>query len=136
MFASLAVVFTCYAFSVSGYSLQNDQLVVHRVGWATRFPVADVTEITVNPHATMGSIRVFGIGGLFGYIGRFHNSVIGDYRAYMTKTDLALVVGLGATTIVITPDDPVEMKAAIEDELRRLAEAGEGRQAGGFLTTD
>jgi len=118
MFPSLAVVLICYLFSVSGYSLQDDHLVVHRIGWATRFPLADVTEITVNPHATMGSIRIFGIGGLFGYIGRFHNSVVGDYKAYMTQPNLALVVGLGASTIVVTPDDPAEMKAAIEDELR------------------
>lgn len=120
MFVALPILLTCYFFSVSGYSLQDDELVVHRVGWATRFPLADVTEITVNPHATMGSIRIFGIGGLFGFIGRFRNSVVGDYRAYMTDQKLALVVGLGAHTIVITPDDPAEMKAAIEDELRRF----------------
>lgn len=120
----LAVVLICYFFSVSGYSLQGDQLVVHRIGWAIRFPLADVTEITVNPHAMMGSIRVFGIGGVFGYIGRFHNSVVGDYKAYVTQPNLALIVGLGAHTIVITPDDPVEMKAAIEDELRRFDKQG------------
>jgi hypothetical protein len=124
MFFSLAIGLTCYLLSVSDYSLQNDQLVVLRVGWATRFPLTDITEITINPHATMGSIRLFGVGGVSGYIGRFHNSVIGDYRAYATDSKFALVVGLGGATIVVAPDDPGEMKAAVEDELRRLAEAG------------
>lgn len=125
MFGALPILLTCYFFSVSGYSLQDDQLVVHRVGWATRFPLASVTEITVNPHATMGSIRILGIGGLFGFVGRFRNSVVGDYRAYITDQKLALVVGMGEETIIITPDDPTEMKAAIEDELSRLGAVAE-----------
>ncbi|MCC5023452.1 MAG: hypothetical protein J6386_12005 [Candidatus Synoicihabitans palmerolidicus] len=38
---------------------------------------------------------------------------------FLKQKTMPLVVGLGACTIMITPDDPAEMQAAIEDELRR-----------------
>ncbi len=107
-------------FSVRGYSLKNGKLLVHRMGWSNTFDLHKLTAVTVNPQAMMGSLRVFGVGGLFGYIGYFRNSLLGTYRAYATHTGNCLVLEFGDKRVVVTPDSPEAMKLAIEDELKSL----------------
>ena len=69
----------------------------------------------------MGSIRLFGIGGVFGYIGNFKNSILGNYKAYVThRKKTVLIVTKESQKILISPDDPVEfihsLRSAIEQE--------------------
>lgn len=54
----------------------------------------------------MGSIRTFGIGGLFGYIGYFKNSILGSYKAYATNSEKAVLIETSDKPIIVTPDDP------------------------------
>ena len=54
-----------------------------------------------------GSIRTFGVGGLFGYWGRFANSKIGVMTWYATRRDNAvLITKFNNKKIVLTPDEP------------------------------
>jgi len=101
--------------SVSGYSIRQGQLLVHRIGWATRFDLAQLSSCEVNPHAMMGSIRLFGNGGLFCYIGLFRNAVLGNFRAYVTDPARCVVLKLGSRTIVVSPDDPDAFALALQD---------------------
>src|SRR5262245_57661534 len=43
----------CLFFSVSGYSVKNGRLLVHRMGWSTKFDLAGLSAFNANPHATM-----------------------------------------------------------------------------------
>ena len=53
------------------------------------------------------SIRVFGVGGLFGYFGLFRNSRYGTMIWYATRRDQFVVIERSnGKTIVLTPDDP------------------------------
>ena len=55
----------------------------------------DIEEIsTIDKSAIGKSIRSFGIGGLFGYIGKFYTSKIGHYTAYMTDRNHAVLIKL------------------------------------------
>lgn len=92
--------------SVNGFSIKNGQLLVHRLGWATKFDLARLSGFEVNAHAMMGSIRLFGNGGLFCFIGLYRNAVIGRYRAYVTNPANAVVLEFGERKIVVSPDDP------------------------------
>jgi transcriptional regulator with XRE-family HTH domain len=101
--------------SVSGYTVRPGQLLVHRIGWATRFDLSKLTGCEVNPHAMMGSIRLFGNGGLFCYIGFFRNAVLGNFRAFATDPTRSVVLTLGGRTVVVTPDDPDAFALAVQD---------------------
>ena len=110
----LAVVVIAATFAVRGYSVVDDKLLVHRLGWSTTFDLAELEAAEYSPGATMGSIRTFGIGGLFGFIGRFRNSMLGNYRAYATDSDHTVVLRFRDATVVVTPDDPVGFVAALD----------------------
>jgi hypothetical protein len=114
----LGVVLLCAAFAVRGYSVADGKLRVHRLGWSKSFDLSKLTGAEVSPGVTMGSLRVWGIGGLFGFIGRFHNNALGSYRAYATDADRAVVLDFSGEKVVVTPDSPVEfMRAVLEQQM-------------------
>ncbi len=94
-------------FSVRGYTVRGRTLIVHRLGWATRIPLDGLRSAAAEPDAMAGSIRLFGIGGAFAFVGRFRNELLGTYRAYATDTSLAVVLAFDDERIVVTPDSPV-----------------------------
>ncbi|MCU0792976.1 MAG: helix-turn-helix domain-containing protein [Opitutaceae bacterium] len=108
-------------FSVGGYSIHQGQLLVHRMGWSTRFDLARLTAFEANPHAMTGSIRLCGNGGLFCFIGWYRNPVLGNYRAYVTDTARAVVLEFGpAKKIVVSPDDPEAFVASLRAATRGI----------------
>lgn len=111
----LAIVGGCSVFAVRGYSVIDGELLIHRLGWATRYPLDDLRSVRFEPGVSMGSIRLFGIGGLFGYIGRYRNASIGSYRAYMTDRSRTVVLKFGETPVVVTPDEPKRFAELIEE---------------------
>ncbi len=51
--------------------------------------------------------RTFGVGGLFGYSGHYHNETIGDMTFYATQNkNWVLVHTIKGESIILTPDDP------------------------------
>jgi|CXWL01.1.fsa_nt_gi transcriptional regulator with XRE-family HTH domain len=119
-----SVVF-CLFFSVSGFSVRDGQLIVHRLGWATKFDLTGLSAFNVNPHAMMGSIRLFGNGGLFCFIGHYRNSVIGRFRAYVTDPAKSVVLEFGAHKIVVSPDDPQEFIESLRDATQGICKEAE-----------
>ena len=101
-------------FAVRGYSVVDSRLLIHRLGWSTKFELASLSNAEFSPGAMMGSIRVFGIGGLFGFIGRFRNELLGPYRAYATNRENTVVLDFDGAKVVVTPDRPQEFIAALE----------------------
>ena len=109
----LAIVVLTATFSVRGYTVQPGMLLVHRLGWATKIPLAGLVAAGVQPNATVGSIRVFGIGGAFAFVGRFRNSELGSYRAYVTDPDFCVVLDFGSEKVIVTPDSPSRFVEAV-----------------------
>jgi hypothetical protein len=103
----------CAALAIRGYSIVEGQLLIHRLGWASRFDLSTLQAAEIAPYATVGSIRTFGIGGVFGFIGHFRSPVLGSYRAYATDAANAVVLDFGAKKLVVTPDSPAEFIAAL-----------------------
>lgn len=96
----------CGVFGVYGYSIQDRKLIIMRMGWSKHIDLSDISNIEFKPHAMSGSIRTWGIGGLFGYIGYFHNSELGSYKAYATKGANSVILEVADQRIVVTPDHP------------------------------
>lgn len=105
----------CLFFSVSGYSVKDGRLLVHRLGWSTKFDLARLSAFNADPHAMMGSIRLFGSAGLFCVIGYYRNGVLGHYRAYVTDSARSVVLEFGDAKIVVSPDDPQAFVETLRD---------------------
>jgi hypothetical protein len=119
----LAILLVAAAFAIRGYSVLEGKLLIHRLGWASKFDLADLVSAEVSPGATMGSLRTMGIGGLFGFAGHFHNEILGSYKAYATNEFNTVVLVFGDETIVVTPDDPQEFVEAVTAASRALSPA-------------
>ena len=109
----LAILLAAAAFSIRGYSVMDGRLLIHRLGWSNKFDLSELVTAEVSPGATMGSLRTMGIGGLFGFVGHFHNEILGSYKAYATNEFNTVVMVFGDQTIVVTPDDPEEFVEAV-----------------------
>lgn len=115
----LAIFLVAATFAIRGYSVRQGKLLIHRLGWATTYDLANLASAEVSPGATIGSVRAMGIGGLFGFVGRFHNAVLGSYKAYATNELNTVVLELSGDTVVVTPDAPHEFVESV-----RAAHAG------------
>ena len=109
----LAILLVAAAFAIRGYSVMDGRLLIHRLGWSNKFDLSELVSAEVSPGATMGSLRTMGIGGLFGFVGHFHNEILGSYKAFATNELNTVVLVFGDQTIVVTPDDPEEFVEAV-----------------------
>ena len=120
-FLSIIIATLLYVFfSIHGYSIINNQLLIHRVGWSSRYDLNSLSSIDVNPFAMTGAIRIFGASLLFVSVGKFKNSIIGKFTAYTTNPDNCLVLRFSDEVVVITPDDPEAMQITIEEHLGNI----------------
>lgn len=115
--ALLLVYAISYVFMVRKYSVTDDSLVVCRpFGIRTTIPKSDITSVQVLPKGAIGNaLRIFGVGGLFGYSGKFYNSKYGTMTWYRTRTDkTVLITTLKNKKIVLSPDDPEAFAQALQ----------------------
>ena len=112
----IAVAAVVAAFGVRGCSVMHGTLLVHRLGWSTRFDLAKLTGVQASPGVTMGSIRLWGNGGLFGFVGYFRNDIVGRYKAYATDGMRAVLLDFDGWKLVVTPDSPAEFVEAVRAE--------------------
>lgn len=93
-------------FTVRGYVLTPERLLVKRLAWNTQIPLQGLTSIEVDSNAMEGSIKTLGNGGLFSFSGSFRNQKLGAYRAMATDLRRCVVLKFDHNVIVITPAKP------------------------------
>jgi hypothetical protein len=104
----LALIFGTALFTVRGYAITPDAILVRRLFWNTCLPLAGLESATFSPGATKGSIRVFGNGGMYAVTGWFRNRELGSYRAFVTDFSKLVVLRYPGKTIVLSPGEPEE----------------------------
>ncbi len=95
-----------YIYRPVGYSLTEETLVVHR-------PISDIVYSLqtldsvqiVTKEQLKFTIRTFGVGGFWGYFGKFYNSVYGKMTWYVTRRDQLVLIKTDNKTILLSPDD-------------------------------
>ncbi|GGH35571.1 PH domain-containing protein [Dyadobacter endophyticus] len=109
-FVSTAILIAVYAagyiYRPLAYTLTEDGLTVHR-------PINDVTYSLqaldsvriVTKEQLKFTIRTFGVGGFWGYFGKFYNSVYGKMTWYVTRRDQMVLIKTDNKTILLSPDD-------------------------------
>lgn len=108
----LAIICGAGLFTIRGYAITTDAILVHRLLWATQLPLTGLQSARLEPGAMRGSIRTFGNGGLFSFTGRFRSKSLGAYRAFVTDPQRTVVLRFPARTIIVSPADP---EAFIDD---------------------
>lgn len=114
----LVVIFVvCYLYRTLAYA-------VDRVGVTIQRPIGNKVihfdeirnAFTVDKETMGWVLRTFGVGGLFGYFGKFRSHRMGNMTWYATRRDRYLVIVTNDDRkIVTTPDDPKML-----DEINRF----------------
>lgn len=109
----LVILAVCSLFTVRGYTVATNQLIVHRLGWSNAIDLSNLQTADFAPGVMQGSRRTFANGGLFAFVGNFYASDLGAYRAYVTDGMRAVVLKFTDKIIVVSPDEPDEFIAAV-----------------------
>jgi hypothetical protein len=104
----VAIVFGSALFTIRGYTVTSDWILVHRLIWTTRLPIAGLQSAHFEPEATRRSIKTMGNGGLFSFTGFFYNKALGPYRAFVTDQHRTVVLRFSRRTVVVSPGEPEE----------------------------
>lgn len=109
----LLIYFFAYAFRPGNYTLTNDKLIVHRPLTNMSINRTDIKSVEqIDKEKLEQTFRTFGVGGLFGYYGKFANKKLGSMTWYATRRDKAvLMTTIDNKKIILTPDNPAEFVA-------------------------
>ena len=96
-----------YAFHPSAYSLSSTELTILRPAKNAVYPFNDLASaVLVDTKDMRYTLRTFGVGGLFGYYGKFTNSKYGNMTWYASRrTGMILISTKDDKKIVVTPND-------------------------------
>lgn len=108
VFILLLIYLIVFLFRPICYNITDESLVIHRPLTDIKIDLNDIKNVELlDKERLKWTIRTFGVGGLFGYWGRFANSKIGVMTWYATRRDKAvLITTFNNKKIVLTPDEP------------------------------
>ena len=104
----LAIVIGSAPFTIRGYTVTPEAILVHRLFWVPRLPRTGLQSAVFEPDAMHRSIRTFGNGGLFSFSGFYRNKTLGAYRAFVTDPHQTVVLRYSGRTVVVSPSTPEE----------------------------
>lgn len=117
----LGLLALCWALSPRGYRLDAHGLtVLRRLARGVHVPWAQLEAVEpLRPEHFTGVSRTFGVGGLFGYYGRFHSRGLGAFRLYATRQRPTVLVRTARGALVLTPDEPERFLARAQAHAAR-----------------
>ncbi|MCF0060267.1 PH domain-containing protein [Dyadobacter chenwenxiniae] len=96
-----------YAFRPVDYRITADKLIIRRPLNEVVIQRSDIATVeAVESDRLRWSLRTFGVGGLFGYFGKFYNPKIGSMTWYATRRNNAVLIKtVKGKNIIVTPDE-------------------------------
>ncbi len=103
----VSIYLIAYLFHPVSYELTADKLIIKRPVSSLVIPRNTIKSTEqLSDGSLTGSIRTFGVGGLFGYYGKFANSKFGSMSWYATRRNkLVLLRTNDDKKIILTPDE-------------------------------
>ena len=108
MLALLIIYFGTFSFRPIGYTLSEKGLTIHRPLVNVTIPKNEIKSVNrLTKNELSWTVRTFGVGGLFGYFGKFSNYKLGSMTWYATKRkeNMVLVTTINDHKIVLSPND-------------------------------
>lgn len=93
-------------FTVKGYRLQGQALLIQRLFWQTKIDLRKLQSARVEPQAFRKSIKTCGNGGLFSFSGYYWSKSLGKFKCYVTDMKRSVILEIDSKKIVISPDSP------------------------------
>lgn len=117
--ALLLIYLFVYAFRPVNYQLTDSHLIIHRMLNDVKIERSEIHSLQLLDRKKLKwTIRTFGVGGLFGYYGKFANSALGKMTWYATRMDKAILIETNKNKkIIVTPDDPEKLIADYESSV-------------------
>lgn len=108
------VYFIAFAFRPVSYKVTAENLIIHRPFSNVIINKNQIKSVELLDKEKLSwSIRTFGVGGLFGYYGKFANKQLGSMTWYATRRDrTVLVKTFNDKKIILTPDEPEKFVAS------------------------
>lgn len=105
-------------FRTVGYEVEDNRLIIHRPVKNVVIRYDDISDVKLlDKKILTRSIRTLGVGGLYGYFGKYNHMQIGPMILYATKRSNAVLISTNDfKQIVITPENAEEFLL----EFRRL----------------
>ena len=103
----IVILLGSWLYAPQSYTVDSNDLTIRRPIGKVSIKLSDIKQVwTLADNETKGTIRTFGVGGLFGYFGKFHTPGIGHMTFYASqRKNKILIVTNSDKKIVITPDD-------------------------------
>lgn len=104
-----------FALRPAGYVVTADEVIISRPLLSVHIQRADIRRVVALPTSALSaSIRLFGVGGLFGYYGKYTTSGLGRTTWYATRRDTpVLVETTDNKKYILTPDEPGSFVGAL-----------------------
>lgn len=100
------IVLVAWFYSTQGYSVRDGELVIHRPWKPVTIPLSEIRSVQlVSPQDTFSGLRVFGVGGLFGYYGTFFLPRLGGFvRLYLRNRENPILIETTGGRLLVSPD--------------------------------
>jgi hypothetical protein len=102
------IVLVTWLFSTRGYSVRDGALVIHRPWKPVTVPLSEIQSVQlVSPEdvSLFSGLRVFGVGGLFGYYGTFFLPRLGGFvRLYLRNRENPILLETDRGRLLLSPD--------------------------------
>jgi hypothetical protein len=101
------VLFT-WLYSPQGYSVRDGALVIHRPWKPVTIPLTEIRSVQLlspGDVSPFSGLRMFGVGGLFGYYGVFFLPRLGGYvRFYLRNKENPILLDTTGGRLLLSPD--------------------------------
>lgn len=107
-FALVTLTAGCALFTIRGYTITPDALLVHRLLWATRVPLTGLQSAEHVPGGpSLVGIRI-GNGGFFSFSGWSYVPGGGFYRVFLTDFNRKVLLRFHDRKVLVSPSKPQE----------------------------
>ena len=103
----LALVVGCALFTIRGYTVTPDAILVHRLFWSTRLPRAGLQSAQIESLPMWLVIRI-GNGGFFSCTGWRYSPRLGCYRVFVTDRRRVVMLRYPNRKVAVSPAAPDE----------------------------
>jgi hypothetical protein len=101
----VALVSGCALFCIRGYTVTADAILIQRLFWSTRLPLAGLKSAQREQPSWWRGIRI-GNGGFFSFTGWRWSPRLGLYRVFVTDPRQAISLRFANKIVILSPSDP------------------------------
>jgi hypothetical protein len=100
------ILFFCWLYAPIHYIIDTKYLVIHRKVKDISINLNEISLVKLlSEKEIKGGIRIFGVGGVFGYFGLFQFPKIGTCSAFATQRKNMILIETQKKKYIISPDD-------------------------------